>query len=290
MDNQNNELETYWCRTAALLATKFKKDYREAAQSFPPDRKIELYEHLIECLKIYESMLYDPSDESWDKYINLENVFHKKEGKRLKVYSEKDMTIYFGDVNAFVKKGVFTPEQWKSFEPEKKEFTIDWAMFFIGLCRGMLIMECKSIWLELPPEDELEQKTTTNLDPTNQQIELNGNEAKEYRIEPPIRNRSKREADDNMTKLNQEQSVLLLDYLISHRYFLNGEYLRKNLAGLGFEILTGYSKTTTRQSLSDIEKIRTRKNLKEIEDLLKSVLISIDKDWQAAKPKKTPDK
>lgn len=88
----------------------------------------------------------------------------------------------------------------------------------------------------------------------------------------------KREANDKLTCLNQEQTVLLMYYLQQERVLLKDEYLSDKEAGIAFEALTGYSQNTLRQNLSKFHLYQNKPNLKEIDNLLTRLKIAIDKD------------
>jgi hypothetical protein len=102
--------------------------------------------------------------------------------------------------------------------------------------------------------------------------------------------RRKREADDKMTCLNQEQTVLFINYLKLHRVVLNGDNLKHMDAGIAFSILTGYSKNTLRQNLSDSGHGLTKSNLVEIDNLLTRMKIAIEKDLKEVKAGKSATK
>jgi hypothetical protein len=102
--------------------------------------------------------------------------------------------------------------------------------------------------------------------------------------------RRKREADDKMTCLNQEQTVLFINYLKQHRVVLNGDNLKHMDAGIAFSILTGYSKNTLRQNLSDSSHGFNKSNLVEIDNLLTRMKIAIEKDLKEVKAGKSDTK
>jgi hypothetical protein len=87
----------------------------------------------------------------------------------------------------------------------------------------------------------------------------------------------KRESQDKLTCLSQEQTVLLMSFLQQERIFLKDEYLNKKDAGIAFEILTGYSQHTLRQNLSNAKDYQNKTNLKEIDNFLTRLKIAMDK-------------
>ncbi len=98
-------------------------------------------------------------------------------------------------------------------------------------------------------------------------------------IEPKIKGRIKRERDDKVTLLNQEQTALLIYCLRKTKVILIDEFLNNKEAGVAFSILTGYSADTIRQNLSktELHKTATAKNVEMVEKALKEVLKYIEK-------------
>ena len=90
-----------------------------------------------------------------------------------------------------------------------------------------------------------------------------------------------------MTKLTQEQTALLIEYLRQGRIILKDEYLNDKQAGMAFNILTGYSPDSLRMKLSpkEISNIKTKANLTELDHILTYLKILINKDLTP--PKKT---
>jgi hypothetical protein len=98
-------------------------------------------------------------------------------------------------------------------------------------------------------------------------------------VEPKTKVRIKRERDDKVTLLNQEQTALLIHCLRKTRVILIDEFLNNKEAGQAFSILTGYSADTLRQNLnkSETANIATIKNVEVVEKALKEVLKYIEK-------------
>lgn len=92
------------------------------------------------------------------------------------------------------------------------------------------------------------------------------------------RGRIKREANDGITALNQEQTVLLIYLLQQAKVILKDEYLTGAEAGRAFEILTGYSQNTLRQTLSKISQYHTKANLKDLNHLFADLKLLTDKE------------
>jgi hypothetical protein len=69
-------------------------------------------------------------------------------------------------------------------------------------------------------------------------------------------------------------------YLQKERVLLKDEYLKDSEAGEAFEVLTGYSHNTLRQSLSKFYTFQSRINLKAVKFLLTSINTSIQNDLE----------
>lgn len=102
--------------------------------------------------------------------------------------------------------------------------------------------------------------------------EFSGNEK-----ETKTKGKIKRERDDKITSLNQEQTALLIYGLRNAKIILRDEYLNNKEAGQAFSILTGYSAETIRQNLNKSEQARiaTKKNtgilIKSLKDLVRYI-------------------
>lgn len=95
----------------------------------------------------------------------------------------------------------------------------------------------------------------------------------------------KRESGDNLTKLNQEQTALLIHFLQNGKIILRDEYLTNKQAGQAFNTLTGYSADTLRQNLSkiELERIANKKNLTDLDNALTFIKVLIEKDLKGKK-------
>lgn len=90
------------------------------------------------------------------------------------------------------------------------------------------------------------------------------------------RGRINRRAEDNITSLNREQTILLIQYLKQAGVFLRDEYLTDLDAGKAFELLTGFSQNTLRQDLGKFYQFQNRENLKRLHQVLSQVTHQID--------------
>jgi hypothetical protein len=90
------------------------------------------------------------------------------------------------------------------------------------------------------------------------------------------RGRINRRAEDNITSLNREQTILLIQYLKQAGVFLRDEYLTDLDAGKAFELLTGFSQNTLRQDLGKFYQFQNKENLKRLQQVLSQVTHQID--------------
>lgn len=251
----------------SLLVRKYRKDYEASIAEFPQDKKIEFVEHLMECLDIIETYISNPTKENWEIYSKKENAFLKKHGKRLKVYRQKKMYLYYGDSSVLVEKEIYSTEEWNSLRGGQQKLSPQELSSFIELCRDSLYNERDFLLLEQNPEDEREEKSSKE--------NLNGTSEKQSK-----KGKVKREAQDKKTCLSQEQTVLLIHYLREEKVFLKDEYLNDKDTGIAFKILTGYSQNTLRLNLGKPLLYQNKINLKEIDNLLTRLKIAIGKAFK----------
>mgnify|MGYP000616133272 CR=1 FL=1 len=100
--------------------------------------------------------------------------------------------------------------------------------------------------------------------------------------ETKVKGKLKREREDKITKLNQEQTALLIYCLKETKIILKDEYLNNKEAGQAFSVLTGYSAETLRQNLNKSEQTRisTKKNNEVVKKALKEVLSFIENEME----------
>jgi hypothetical protein len=103
--------------------------------------------------------------------------------------------------------------------------------------------------------------------------------------ETKTKGKIKRGRDDNATKLNQEQTALLISFLRTGKIILKDEYLYNNEAGHAFSILTGFSEDSLRQNLSEaaLKRISTKKNLAIVSNAIISLQLLIEKELKEKK-------
>lgn len=103
--------------------------------------------------------------------------------------------------------------------------------------------------------------------------------------ETKTKGKIKRTRDDSVTKLNQEQTALLISFLQTSKIILKEEYLKNNEAGQAFSILTGFSSDSLRQNLSkkELNLISTKKNLAAVSNAIISLQLLIEKELKEKK-------
>lgn len=88
--------------------------------------------------------------------------------------------------------------------------------------------------------------------------------------------RINRRADDNITSLNREQTILLIQYLKEAGIFLKDEYLTDADAGKAFELLTGFSQNTLRQDLCKFYQFESKENQKKLHQIFSHLIHQLE--------------
>ncbi|MHB8259993.1 MAG: hypothetical protein ACYDCN_05110 [Bacteroidia bacterium] len=255
-----------------ILTIKYLKDYEVSIAEFPENKKAEFLEHLLECLSIIKNYAENPTTANYKLYADKENAFLKKHGKRLKMYRQTRMHLYYGDHHVLVEKGVYTNDEWNALSTEKQRLSKDEFIRFIDFCQSRISLYREYMWASQAPEDEREE----NLAGKNPIIEKTGKKRK-----------INRNPNDKMTCLSQEQTSLLVYFLQQGRVFLNENYLDDKEIGSAIQILTGYSENTLRTSIGGISKIHSIVNLKEIDKLLEGIKKTVEQAIKELSPKKS---
>lgn len=94
-----------------------------------------------------------------------------------------------------------------------------------------------------------------------------------------------RRRDDGLTKLSQEQTVLLLQYLKEMGAFLPDRLLPNTIAARAFSQLTGYSANTMRQDWVNYPNLETVENLEKLYNLFTKLSIHANNKLPGKKPK-----
>ena len=244
------------------LQILFIKDYKNAMQQYSIEEQIEFTKYLLKLFDIY----YKEAEETETNihWIQQESErLKKKYGKNFKPYRNAQLYSYFQFDILLVEKGIFTTEEFNNFKnaEEQQLNQTERKSFMAGCCRR-LQHALDELYLESPPEST----TLKGVNKDESKTENGNNKAK-----------IKRNANDKLTSLTQEQTALLLHYLQQERVFLKDEYLDKKDAGTAFEMLTGYSHNTVRQKLSSVKEYQNKANLKEIHNLVIRLEILLSK-------------
>lgn len=171
------------------LVTQYMSDAQEVIKEFPDKKKVAFTDHLLECLDIIEDFYQNDEKKSiWKKYAEIEKAFLEKHGKRLKLYKRKNFHYYYSSHYILAEMGIISTEQFNVLPPEEQGLSIAEMQGFIFAVRKRLNLEREFSLLEQEPEDEKEQG-------------LQGASNKKGKV--------KREAQDKLTCLNQEQTVLI---------------------------------------------------------------------------------
>ena len=256
-------------RVPAFLSRKYMQDCEASLADFPDDKKVEFLEHLLDCFDIIEKYFANPTPENYKIYANKENAFLKKHGTRLKMYRQTRMYLYYGDSTLLVDKDIYTADEWNALGKEQRLSANEYAEF-IDLCRSRLYLERDFFMLRQNPEDEKGAEEKNKSKGTSETLDGLNNFPSFKRF------KGGRKQHDNLTCLNQEQTALVMYYLQHENVFLKSHYLDDTTMGIAFEILTGYSFNTLRQTVGKFGKSKTPENVKEISKLLARLKTALD--------------
>lgn len=237
---------------------RFSEDYEKSITGFTAEEQICITETLLAVLDCYRQQPVD-----YKKVEKIQEELYKKYGKRLTNYNNLKPSSYFEEQslkhldlqyefkikNTGIEDNFFTEKEQQQFLHQVEKFLKE--------NRKMLYLQTES------KEEGLEgsEKTTAT------------------------KGKLKREVQDNLTYLNQEQTALLIHYLQQGKIILKDEYLTNKQAGNAFSILTGYSADTLRQALgkTERERISHKKNLTELHTALNRIIILIERDLKGKK-------
>ncbi len=181
------------------------------------------------------------------------------------------MYTYYGDSTLLVEKDIYTADEWNALGGEMQTLNPNEYADFIHLCRNSLYLERHYLLLEQSPEDEKEAEEKDKSKGLSEPLS-------EVNILQSFKKfKGKRVPHDKKTCLNQEQTALLMYYLQHEGVFLKDENLDDKTMSVAFEILTGYSFNTLRQTVGKFAKSRTPENLKEIGKLLTHLKEAVEK-------------
>lgn len=206
--------------------------------------------------------------------INLPNP--AKDGKRCRVYYDTWMPLYIGPRNRFYDH--FFAYQLKHTDLLKVDEFLAFQLRkyhndnFTAFARLLKLIVRKFADVVIP------EKTVVTIQEwvaDREQENLSGPGASKKH------GRINRRADDNVTSLNREQTILLIQYMKESGVFLKDEYLTDADAGKAFELLTGYSQHTLRQDLGKYYQFQSKENLKKLHQVLTVLAGQIDKQLKA---------
>src|SRR6218665_2582087 len=192
---------------AIRLSMAFTNDYDEIIKHYKQPQQEELTEHLIGMLNVMYDYVQTNRNEDYERYVKSENDLQKKYGKAFEPFASKHFYMYFRFEMIVVHKNVITTEEYNSL-PGSEEQTLkpEEIRSFVQLSLNYLYHSRNRLWAQREPQFE------TSLAGTGE----TGAKTKTKGI-------PKREAGDNLTKLNQEQTALLLKYLQKGSLILKDE-------------------------------------------------------------------
>jgi hypothetical protein len=277
--------------------------YFEVDLSFISNReymsKISDYDHQLEYLNIVTSML---SQEGI--FLFEEDITNRFDNLPLSEILEQNENFVHGQNRRNpAKQGKLCPtyyDTWTSLfiTPEKKSY----PLFFAHLLKHtdlLQIDQCLAYQLEKYHSNDfsafsrllalmlrkfesvvIPEKTIVTIqewmDAKAAQQKKDEDESDDFSLNEKKRGRINRRADDKITSLNREQTILLIQYLKQARVFLKDEYLTDLDAGKAFELLTGYSQNTLRQDLGKFYQFENKENLKKLHQTFSQVIHLIE--------------
>ncbi len=242
------------------LSQKFNTDFFQCVSAFPQSHKLEFIEHLLDCFDLIDVYLNDPTKSNYEPYKLKEDAFLKIHKGTLKPYVQLKMYLYFGSEIVLLEKDIITKEDYNSILPEQQSLSYSQWQTFFNLCRNLLYFEKRTCLLNQLPDYSISAEESTQGQPFKRG-----------------RSAIRRDASDNWTVLNVEETVVLIHYLQKANVFLKEEYLSDKDAALAFEILTGYSRNTIRVKLGQIHSEDSRTHRKTLVKQLESVIQFVNK-------------
>lgn len=236
---------------------KFVQDYEKSLEGFSSEERVLITDNLLAIIKCFRK---DKPD--YDRAQELNEELHKKFKKRLTNYSNISPSEYFSEESQkhldlqFDLKLPEAGEQKNFFNKEEQDN-------FLNKAENLLKNRKRNLYLQMEGADD---ENTGGL-------------------QGKTKGKTKRERDDNVTKLNQEQTALLIYYLQSAKIILRDEYLNNKEAGQAFSILTGYSADSLRQNLnkSELQRISSKKNIDAVANALTTIQLLIDRELKSKK-------
>lgn len=237
---------------------KFGKALSVSMQGFSWQEKADFIEALMGYIQALQKGGEDAPEFFTEK---LMKAFRSK----LKPAADTQLLKHLDKGFALVEFGIISNEIFNSLPPGEQGMTEEEYQNYLG--NALRVLKTEQYFHYVYQSDKEESTAQDSLQGT------------------AIKGRIQRAAGDNLTKLNQEQTSLFIDYLKQGRVVLRDEYLNDKQAGLAFHILTGYSAETLRikQSAKEIAKIKNKENLTEIYNALTQLTILIGNDIKQLK-------
>ncbi len=233
---------------------KFAHDLKKSLEGFSAAEQIVITDYL---LPIAKNHLKDPVD--YDSTQKVLDELRKKFGKRLVNFNSINPLEYF---SAESHKHIDLQYELKVKDAGSSDnfFTKTELDNFLNWTVSQFILQKEMLALQLEPEGSTEEISGTEKIKTKGKI--------------------KRERDDKATRLNQEQTALLIYCLRKTQVILKDEYLNNKEAGQAFSILTGYSADTLRQNLnkSEMARIASIKNVEAVAKVMKELQKFIEEE------------
>lgn len=244
------------------LEKKFYEALTLSTEKFSWQEKADFIELLVKYIQIVKRNDETSTDDAHSFY---NEHFLKAYKSKLKPATDAKLFKFFWRELAFVEFGVISLELFNHLPAGEQGMTVqEFDLYLSHLLLGLGNLHNK---LYIYESDAGETQDDT------------------FPFSGVVKGRSMRIAGDNMTKLNQEQTVLLIHHLQRGRVILKDEYLTDKAAGQAFSMLTGYSAAALRIKLSpkEISHVQTKQNLKAVHDALTLILTHIEADIRAHK-------
>lgn len=224
----------------AALITNFSQALRKSTQYFTWQEKADFLDVLVQYVQLLQKT---PNETGAFASEKIMKPFRTK----LDEATKEGLFKYFYQDIAFVELNIITTETFNSLPYEER-----------GMSDGEFEWYLRQL-LHAVQMHQLGHYTLTAEDTKEENLQG-----------VAVKGRPQRTAGDNLTKLNQEQTALLIDYFKKGRIILKDEYLTDKTAGYGFHILTGYSPDSLRIRLNkkELSKVTHTANLREVYNAL----------------------
>lgn len=144
-----------------MLVTKlvdhYVDDCEEILNDFPKEYRVELLDHMIDCLEVLAEYSRAPQKDIWKKYADLENVFLRKHRNRLQLYRQKRLSRYYWPETAVSETDVLSRDQYNSLPFDERGLSENEMENLFKRARSFLFNERDMTLLNEAPDDEAEQ-------------------------------------------------------------------------------------------------------------------------------------